>query len=565
MRSSFAFLFPAVLASTIASSALAWEPNGTPICTAANFQTGAGILSDGAGGGIFVWQDLRSGNYDIYAQRVDALGSPQWAADGVALCTATGHQDLPVGIVSDGEGGAIVTWRDGRSGVENFYKDIYAQRIDASGSAQWAADGVVICDATDTQGDPQILSDGAGGAIVTWVDQRSGTLDVYAQRVDASGAPLWTVNGVALCTATGVQSVPTTVSDGAGGAIVAWQDLRGGSGTTDIYAQRVDGSGVSQWAADGVAICSATDVSYVPEIAPDGVGGAIITWDDNRGGANTNDIYAQRVDPAGVVQWATDGVPLCTATSYQTFPTILSDGAGGAIVTWSDHRSVDWDVYAQRVDASGVVQWTADGVAIAVVANDQWIPAIAQDGAGGTIITWQDKRTGINDIYCQRVDASGAPQWAANGIALVTLNGDNHNPVISSDGLGGAIVAWMDKRTDPDDIYALRITGDGMKPSSVGHAPSFVGASLSPNFPNPFSIETAMDLRLSAAGDVETRVLDVSGRALRRIGLLRMNAGLRRVTFDGLDDEGQPLPSGVYFYCVTANGATFAHRMVIAR
>jgi hypothetical protein len=41
---------------------------------------------------------------------------------------------------------------------------------------------------------------------------------------------------------------------------------------------------------------------------------------------------------------------------------IVSDNAGGAIIAWRDTRSVNWDVYAQRVNASGVAQWTANGV-----------------------------------------------------------------------------------------------------------------------------------------------------------------------------------------------------------
>ena len=44
---------------------------------------------------------------------------------------------------------------------------------------------------------------------------------------------------------------PEIVSDGLGGVIAAWQDSRGGS--LDIYARRINGSGVPQWAANGVA------------------------------------------------------------------------------------------------------------------------------------------------------------------------------------------------------------------------------------------------------------------------------------------------------------------------
>ena len=76
-------------------------------------------------------------------------------------------------------------------------------------------------------------------------------------------------------------------------------------------------------------------------------------------------------------------VALCTAANDQGPPMIVSDGAGGAIVTWEDFRSgTNWDIYAQRVSAAGVPQWTANGVALCTAANTQGSPMIVSDGAG---------------------------------------------------------------------------------------------------------------------------------------------------------------------------------------
>jgi hypothetical protein len=53
--------------------------------------------------------------------------------------------------------------------------------------AEWPSDPTVnvpICTAANDQSSPQLVSDGAGGAIITWVDYRSGSYsDVYAQNV----------------------------------------------------------------------------------------------------------------------------------------------------------------------------------------------------------------------------------------------------------------------------------------------------------------------------------------------------------------------------------------------
>jgi hypothetical protein len=384
-----------------------------------------------------------------------------WQINGNPVCTAANDQ-LVSQIVSDGVGGAYVTWYDFLS-VDD---DIYAQRVDANGIAMWTGNGVAICTAASYQRNPRIALDGAGGAILTWYDRRNGNEDIYAQRVDASGNAMWAPNGVAICSAANAQAGQQIVSDGAGGAIITWWDNRNPGGTNlDIYAQRVDASGNAMWAPNGVAICSATNHQGDPQIISDGAGGAIITWWDNRngGGGNVYDIYAQRVDASGNALWTADGAAICTNANNQVYPQIASDGAGGAIITWQDERNGNLDVYAQRIDAAGNVMWTTDGVPACVLAGSQDYPFIASDGAGGAVITWQDNRSGSGcDIYAQRLDGSGGALWGSNGAAVCTKVYDQFHPQIISGGPVQTIIAWSDYRSGgSSDIYAQRMDANG--------------------------------------------------------------------------------------------------------
>ena len=539
-----------------------WRVDGAPVCTAAKDQGGPTIISDGAGGAIILWADSRSGtsgtNYDIYAQRVDAAGAPQWTADGVAICTAAGNQNRST-LVTDGAGGAIVTWRDYRSGT-NW--DIYAQRVDAAGAPQWTLDGVALCTASGSQIYPAIVSDGAGGAIVTWEDYRSGTSDIYAQRVDAAGAPQWAADGVALCSATGGQYNPTIDSDGGGGAIVTWSDGRSGNLNSDIYAQRVDAAGVSQWTADGVALCTALQDQLYPMIVSDGAGGAIVTWEDYRG--TYADIYAQRVDAAGTPQWTADGVAMCTVARNQQYPTIASDEAGGAIVTWRDGRRMDGnngDIYAQRVDAAGVPQWTADGVALCTACGS---PTIVSDGAGGAVVT-----SSYGDIYAAHVLASGAvdPAWPPNGAALCTAAGTQDYTAIASDGAGGAIVAWEDNRSGTNwDIYAQRGYGAGAVAAvPPGNAPAhFQLLALAPNPARDGRL--MIRFSLPATGRVSAQVLDLAGHRVRTLAREReFPPGTQVLGWDGRNEAFVPLPSGIYFVEVREGGHSETRRAVLLR
>jgi hypothetical protein len=523
------------LAAAVPNAWALWMPDGTALCTATGNQYPPTIVSDGSGGAIVTWYDRRSGNNDIYVQRVNASGAVQWAADGVALCTATGNQNSPT-IVSDGSGGAIVTWDDYRSGLS----DIYVQRVNASGAVQWTANGVALCTATGFQEFPTIVSDGSGGAIVTWQDARSGNRDIYTQRVNASGAVQWTANGGALCTATGDQYIPTIVSDGSGGAIVTWQDYR--SGSPDIYVERVNASGAVQWTADGVALCTATGDQYSPTIISDGSGGAIVAWSDNRSG--NDDSYAQRVNASGAVQWTADGVALCTATGDQWYPEIVSDGSGGAIATWWDNRSGNNDIYARRVDASGAVQWTADGVALCTATGNQNIPKIVTDGSGGAIVTWWDNRSGNNDIYAQRVNGSGAVQWTANGVTLCAAMGDQAAPKIVSDGSGGAIVTWLDSRNGNDDIYAQLINALGLPGSlepvivAVADVPGDQGGWTRICFQRSV-IDDALEMRYPVSTYNMWKRIDAPALAAEAGGGLADDARVRIPETDGL--SGWPI------------------------
>jgi hypothetical protein len=435
-----------------ASGVSQWAGDGVAVCTSPGYQYSFRTASDGAGGVIVAWCDSRSGNSDVYGQRVDAAGSVQWATNGVALCATTGEQ-YGSEIASDGAGGAIVVWVDAR--VSDG--DVYAQRVNALGAVQWVSNGVPVCDVAGYQYSLSIASDGAGGAVIAWEDYRTGDYDIYAQRVDASGGVLWLSGGVSLCTVAGNQDFPRIAPDGNGGAIVEWWDFGGKNG--DIYAQRIGTGGAVQWTVNGVALVTATADQLDPRIISDGAGGAIVAWTDARSG--NADIYGQRLDAMGTVQWASVGVPLCTAASYQSFQVITSDGAGGAIVAWQDSRNGNPDVYAQRVDASGGVQWVSDGVAVCTAGGDQAFPRITSDGAGGAIIVWSDFSGGSGDIYAQRMDASGAVRWASNGVAICTATGEQSSPDIASDAAGGAIITWYDYRGEMGDIYAQRITASG--------------------------------------------------------------------------------------------------------
>jgi len=379
-----------------------WGADGVALCTAPDGQSNLQLLADGQGGVFAAWTDLRdgSGTRDLYAQRLNAAGVAQWTANGVAVAVAANHQ-LNVRIA---RGAAafdelLLVWEDWR----NATTDIYAQGLSGTGVLRYGS-GVVICNATGDQKRPTVVADGAGGVLIAWQDLRSGTTeDIYAQRFYL-GASMWTANGVSLCTSAGNQVQPASVSDGSGGMIVVWDDDRAGAANHDVYGNRVDSFGTRLWSTNGIVVDNGAATQGQIDVAPDDSHGAYVVWVD------ASDIRAQRMTAAGNRAF-TGGVTICAAANSQLAPRIAADGYGGAFITWYDQRSGEADIYASRLLASGAT-WGANGVAIGTATLHQFYPTLAADERGAAIVAWGDGRLGNTsaafNVFAQRIDRFGS-------------------------------------------------------------------------------------------------------------------------------------------------------------
>jgi len=432
------------------------EPN-VAVSTAFDRQDSPLVASDGAGGVIVVWQDLRNQlDWNVFAQRIDSHGNAIWTADGVPVCTEIFNQTDPQ-VMADGAGGAIFVWEDTRGGSG---KDIYAQRIDANGTTMWTPDGVVVCQAFLEQQEPRLTTDGAGGAIIAWEDVRTGAVfEIYAQRIDATGAALWGADGVGV--ATGVLARhPDLAADGAGGAVIAWEDI---GAFTNVFAQRIDANANPLWTVGGVAVrpvgWNVTNVHVVSSIT----NGAIIFWEDAL--FVDHDIDGSRVLGDGTVLPVFNvSVGLGDHRDAQ----VVSDGNNGALLTFPRAVGPDDAIAVQRVGINGPLWNNGQPVTFAAPASlTERNPQIAADASGGAVIVWEDDRNGTPDLFAMGLANDGSVTWGEDGnrdgVAVTTALGDQFSPQLVADDNGGAVVVWQDQRVSVirDDVYAQRIEGNG--------------------------------------------------------------------------------------------------------
>ncbi len=448
-----------------------WSPNGNAICAAAGNQPVGGEYTvdvDGRTGAWVAWVDNRRNHPDIYYQHVYGNGTMRWSNEGQPFIADTCELGK-VKICPDGSGGAFLAWRN----VNGTTIDIWMQRIDSSGAKMWSPDsGVVLESIPYEQTSPRIVYAGAGSAIVSWEDFRndpSGTQneDIYAQKVSGSTTltRAWPTGGVAVCTETHHQRESRLASDGSGGCVLVWEDERTTANPEhDIYAQRVQSNGTVAWSTNGLVI-SAADGGQIAPVCRESGGRLLLVWSDSRLGSR----------PIYHTVWNLSGQPVGTmpATGALTIPDITGNVTRNSIVGMGTSRLINYWVDARRSQYGNRIYYSIhnsgsdsqNGSKIAsIAANGNPITLdstnrLTQDGtaiysapltigtpdSGSIIVYFNTAANGSSSeqtLRAQKISYSGARSWTNFGREICSAVTGPEFLTGKPDGSGGAYLAF---------------------------------------------------------------------------------------------------------------------------
>jgi hypothetical protein len=310
----------------------------------------------------------------------------------------------------------------------------------------------------------RVASDGAGGALVVWQDQRNlaSGMDLYAQRLLPDGRSAWAMDGLALCTITGWQFEPCLAPDGSGGGYFGWRDARVDR-NGDVYANHIDASGsvAAGWLQNGRAVAEGAGEQSGVDLAADGLGNAGIVWLDRRHSYETR-VVVQLLTPRAStpIGWPASGRELVVSSHRKDSPRIVADGEGGLHVAWVQRG---YGVYAWRLDRIGEASrgWDAPvRVAYSDPVRDLFLVA---DGTGGFLAGWCRGTSSGSQIWAQHVGPFGhiVEGWPADGEAVAAGPRLQLFAAGTSDGSGGAYFSWVDLRRGDADVFAQQLRGDG--------------------------------------------------------------------------------------------------------
>ena len=305
--------------------------------------------------------------------------------------------------------GCYVSWYDNRGGGY----DVYLQRFDDRGNPQWAANGIQIADTTfSSVQDYGLAVDSSGHAVLAFQDSRFGGTSAPActvTRVSPEGVQVWGPNGVQVTLAGIGASKPEVCIASDGDIVVAWIQ---GSGTA---MQRISPKGTTRWATP--KLLTATGSLFVTDIQPAGANGEVIVSllaYTTFTGPKT--LRCMKVNPDGTNAWPAL-VPVFTTGSLQfgNFPSFVPNNDGGAFFAW--YTTSPLQVYAQRISGSGSPMWGTNGIAVATTSGrDRTSPSLALEPATGQLlVAWVEElpppQSGTSS-RAQVFDSNGTRLWA---------------------------------------------------------------------------------------------------------------------------------------------------------
>ncbi|UCC43965.1 MAG: T9SS type A sorting domain-containing protein [Candidatus Zixiibacteriota bacterium] len=426
--------------------------------------------------------------------------------------------------------------------------DVYLLRLTAYGDTLFSR----------TYGGPEtdygydVLPTSDGGFVITGMTRSagSGKGDVYLLKVDSVGTVIFekTYGGPERDEGRSVRRAPD------GGLIIAGTTASFGAGYDDVYLLKVDQAGNLQWSRTygGTGGESGSAVRVTPD------GGYAVIGSTGSFGEGYSSIYLIRTDSNGDSVWARTYGGTRADFGYSLEPTLDS---GFALIGWTTSYGAGYsDVFLLKIDSAGYQEWQNTfggdlderGYSVQQAADGSFV-------IGGTTETYGNGKV---DLYMISLDTLGHESWS---ITMGGIESDYCRSIVMEDQACIAIGCSYSYSSGGSDVYISKVRTDQMTPVEEPLQALPDGFLLAQNYPNPFNLSTTIEFQLPQRGRTRLCIYNLLGRLVRQWQYSSAPAGLNSISWDGTDESGRVVSSGVYFYRLETARFNRTKKMVLLK
>jgi hypothetical protein len=420
-------------------------------------------VEDLKGGAFIFWEDNKSGfQNEIFFIHMDGNGKVSFHADGKKISELTGDKFSPA-VSQNLPNTAVVVWKD-YSNSKNG--NLFAQRVFTNGNLLWEKRGVQVTPDYPEVIDYSVCSDKNGNVYISYVakaDEFGSGYKLILQKLNVNGQFEDDINGILVDNSLSRKNTSNIIADNEGGAFLFW--LENQNNKSILFAQHIDSTGKLLWGKTAIALSNSNQTVLSYSVQKSDFSAIYLAWQIQK---SEKEIYHQLLSFNGKMLWGQGGKIATNKKGNKTNPQVLTADST-IILSWTNEINKDKDIFIQKFNIKGMHRWK-DDVAVIQLPRDQFGQKILSDGKGGAIVAWIDKRLESvrPDIYAQRISSAGKQLWGSLGIAIASHNNSEKSyPSIISDLRGGVVAIFKEIRESKGEIYAQKIFNTGTYVSQI--------------------------------------------------------------------------------------------------
>ena len=551
-----------------------WAENGILISDHAqeSWITDWDMIADNEGNAILAFNDVRSGNWDIYAYKISADAEFVWGEDGIQLCSTEGMDVAPVIAVTT-LNSVVFAWNSADLG------DINLTKISSEGDLVWDEAYNLSCDDSYTW--PQLLAVDSDAVILKFFEDSgpgwAPTRHVFARKIDENGLDVWS-NDAEITTAGGISAwnqIFSMRADNDNGFFIAWHEDRDNNMNTNIFFQHVFNDGTVAFENGSEIVMNPDNEYYYPQIAINIEDEKIfIIWTEMDSNQNLRGVSAQLLTYDGEILW----------NNYGVFVLLL--GANDPMVFSANYVNENYIgiygdtpyVKAFSLDSNAEFCWDEEIVSMSTIATSVSHPEATEIFNNQVVATW----SGGNGIYAQNININGSlgvqddiyevPQNVLIDAVSGTVSWDEPQNMIPIsyniyfednllDNVENDIFSYQFENLINGQEYSCGVASVYESEQSEIIIINFIyegvfvedylqlSTRLIENYPNPFNPTTMIIFSVGETFSfVNIEIFNMKGQRVKRLVNNKFATGQHSVIWNGTDENNNHVASGIYYY-----------------
>ncbi len=543
------------------NGALSYPPGGLTLQQKLNYN--AYIIGTYALGDrwITLWIDNREYS-SIYYQILNQNMEPLLEPDGRRLNFAPNSYTYIQKSTITPDGKLALIYSTQTYLPEQTLNNTWLQIIDSNGEPFYVGYGFALAGDNDYQ-----ISCSGDALYLGWTKYHVGPVHQVIGQKFVNGIPMWGVEGKVLASAPLIYLIQLK---GIAGPYYIWNINSPDQEHTFCRTLRLDANGdpALGWPAEGMDII--VDNWYLDhELAEMSTVGDDLVAFINLYKTGSYATRVQKINTLGERLWGPGGHSISGTDQWM----IINDVVYGQdlyFITTTEGYEDERRISFRHINAAGYEMTQPAGTEVVAATSNVYDASLVRFASGSFLCTYSDNDGALiqnRDVFMRQISPDGTPV----GNAPILLCGERYQQEYISTAVIGnkAFVTWGDSRAGImnseetwSGIWGNMVTSAFTPNDDPQHSP-LAQPVIDGNYPNPFNPSTSIGFSLPVAAPVTLAVYNLKGQLVKTLlSNSELGSGKHSVIWDGLDDNGRSVSSGIYF-CRLSSGSTQATRKML--